>query len=149
MVIRQQNWLGQQRVDVQHLRALESSAAADMDVLAGQVMAGLGPLVTQGFDLIPLPNGSAATSLQINVANGTLLHPLASENGTLFLVAANRGPETLNAANPRVIGGFTASAVNFIGVDLRRPTSSSSSTGTPISRPRRKCRSRAPSTTSS
>ncbi len=40
MILRQQNWLGQQRVDAPHLRSLESSAAADFDVLAG-LIAGL------------------------------------------------------------------------------------------------------------
>lgn len=119
-VIRQQNWLGQQRIDVPHLRALESGAAADFDLLAGTILAGAGPLVVQGFALVPLAVGQPATSLQINVTGGALLHPLASEHGTIFTPASDRTLETLNAANARVSGSFTADTVNYVGVDLFR-----------------------------
>jgi hypothetical protein len=119
-VIRQENWLGQQRVDVPHLRAVESSICADFDVLAGQIMTGVKPVVVSGFDLIPLTAGSAAITLQVNVSRGAIIHPLAAEAGSIFSVAAGRVSETLNASNARVSGGFTASATNYIGLDLRR-----------------------------
>jgi hypothetical protein len=119
-VIRQANLLGQQRLDIPHLRAFESAMAADFDILAGQIMAGKNPLVVQGFNLILLPTGTAATSLQLQVAGSLIFHPQASESGTLFQVPATRAAETLNASNARVTGSFTASAINYIGLDLRR-----------------------------
>lgn len=122
---RQENWLGQQRVDVPHLRALESATAADFDVLAGQMLAGGSARVVKGFDLIPLSPGSAAITLQVHVAGARLLHPLAAESGSVFSVSTSRSAETLNASNSRVSGGFTASATNYIGVDLRRRADSS------------------------
>lgn len=124
-VERQANLLGQQRLDVPHIRAIESSIAGDFDLLAGRIMAGNNPLIVGGFKLISVAPGTPAISLQIQVAGSVILHPEASENGTIFAVPASRGPETLNAANPRVQGGFTASAVNYIGIDLRRSADSS------------------------
>ena len=119
MITRQQNWLGQQRVDVPHIRALESSAAADMDLLAGQILAGLKPRVVAGFTCSGTV-GQPATSVQVSVAGGALLHPTASDAGTIFSPAVGRVLETLNTTNPRVSGNFAAGAVNYVGVDLRR-----------------------------
>lgn len=119
-VIRQQNWLGQQRADVPHIRALESGVAADFDLLAGVILAGGSPYVVKGFALIPLAVGTAATSLQLQTAGGVMVHPLATDSGSIFSVPSTRALETLNAANSRVTGSFTAGAVNYIGVDLRR-----------------------------
>jgi hypothetical protein len=124
-VIRQANLLGQQRLDIPHLRAIESSVAADFDLLAGQIMAGKNPLVVQGFNLIGLPAGTPASQLQLQVAASVILHPEASESGTIFQVPAARAPETLNASNARVQGGFTANSVNYIGIDLRRTADAS------------------------
>lgn len=123
-VLRQLNLLGQMRIDVPHLRGIESAVAADFDLLAGQIMAGQVPLVLHGFSVIT-PTGGAATSLQIDVAGGVLIHPLASENGSIFFAPTNRAVETLNVANARLQGGFTSGAVNYIGLDLRRSADSS------------------------
>ena len=119
---RQQNWLGQQRVDIPHLRSLESAAAADFDLLAGRIICGSNPFIVNGFDLNqPLTRrGKAATAIQINVAGATVMHPTASETGTIFSVPADRAPEILNTANTRVLGGFAAGQINYIGLDLRR-----------------------------
>ena len=56
MIERQSNWLGQQRVDVPHLRAMESSVASDFDVLAG-IISGQDSYVIKGFQIAlqPLP----------------------------------------------------------------------------------------------
>lgn len=116
---RQQNWLGQQRVDVPHLRAVESGVAADFDLLAGQIMAGKAPLVVTGFYLIT--SGIAgAEQLQLKVANSILVHFEASESGSIFSVPPTRANETLTTTNARVSGSFTPSAINYIGIDLRR-----------------------------
>lgn len=120
-VLRQENWLGQQRVDIPHLRAIESSICADFDVLAGRILTNLTPVVISGFDAIPTGAvGQPASSLQINVANATVMHSLATESGTIFWVPSTRAIEVLNASNTRLKGSFTASATNYIGFDLVR-----------------------------
>jgi hypothetical protein len=120
-VLRQANILGQQRLDVPHLRAIESSISADFDLLAGSIMAGGSPLVVRGFDVITSGAiGNPASALQVNVANGIIMHPLASEHGTIFSVAADADAEVLSSTNPNVSGGFTAGQVNYVGLDLLR-----------------------------
>src|SRR5688572_11059469 len=119
-VIRQANLLGQQRLDIPHLRSLEAAVAGDFDLLAGEILAGMDPLVVTGFETIVASAGSPASSLLIRVAGSIILHPEASESGTIFKVPEDRAIETLNAANSRVPGSFTASSTNYVGVDLRR-----------------------------
>jgi hypothetical protein len=128
-VEREKNWLGQQRVDVPHLREVESAARYDMDVLAGQVVAGGRAMVASGFTptLSPTPIGQPATSLTLITAGGVLLHPLAAEAGTIHQVPSDRAPEVLSTSNARVSGSFTPSAVNYVGVDLRRSADDSTS----------------------
>lgn len=120
-VERQANILGQQRLDVPHLRAIESSIAADFDLLAGRILAGGQPLVVRGMALITANAvGNPATSLQLQTANSIIMHSLASEHGTIFAVAADQPVEVLNSTNPNVTGSFTAGQVNYVGLDLRR-----------------------------
>lgn len=118
-VIRQKNWLGQQRCDVVHLREIESGVAGDFDVLAGSIMAGRYPLVVTGFTLVT-SNIFQAEDLQIKVAGAALIHFHASTSGSIFQVPSDRANEILASTNARVSGGFTPSQVNYIGVDLRR-----------------------------
>jgi hypothetical protein len=120
-VIRQTNILGQQRLDVPHLRALESSIAADFDLLAGKVMAGDRPLVVRGFDIgTASAIGNPASTLQLNVAGSAIIHGTASEHGSIFSVPANQAVEVLNSTNTNVSGSFTAGQTNYVGLDLRR-----------------------------
>lgn len=123
-VIRQQNWLGQQRVDVDHLRAVESGVAGDMDLLAGTIIAGKAPLITSGFQIIAT-GVTLASALKIRTADSTLIHFLASESGSVFHVPADRADETLNSVNTRISGSFTTSAINYVGVDLVRSADTS------------------------
>ena len=126
--IRQQNFIAQQRLDVPHLRSIESAVARDFDILAGSVVAGNKALVVKGFSLVTAGAiGSPATALQMVVADGVLLHPLASESGTLYVVPSSTPNEVLSSANPVLIGGFSPSRVNYIGIDLRRLASASTS----------------------
>ena len=122
MIKRNFNFLGQARVDAPHLRSLESSLCNDFDVLAGRVMAGSMPLVITGFEIVSpaAAIGTSAATLQLNVANGVLFHPNASESGTVFSVAAGTPAETLSSTNSSVSGSFTPSATNYIGIDLIR-----------------------------
>lgn len=128
MIIRQGNWLGQQRVDAPHIRAMESSVAADFDVLAGQMLAGAQPLVLKGLNIITTGAvGAQASSLQVRVAGALLMHMGASEAGTIFSVPASHADESLSSTNPNVSGSFTASQTNYVGLDLRREADDSTS----------------------
>ena len=130
-VIRQVNWLSQQRVDVPDLRAIESAVAADFDVLGGQVIAGEEPLVIRGFTISTTGAfGNRADQLLLNVASGVLLHLGASESGTIFSVPATQAAEQLTATNSKVIGSFAAGQTNYIGIDLRRSADASTSDST-------------------
>jgi len=121
-VLRQFNWLGQERIDVPHLRSLESSIAADFDVLAGRAMAVSKPLVVRGFTISTAGAvGAAANNLTVIVADSILMNVNATESGSFFWVPASRAPEVLNATtNPVVTGSFTANQTNFVGVDIIR-----------------------------
>lgn len=128
-VIRQYNALGQARVDVPHIRGIEIAAAGDFDLLAGNILAGNQALVVSGFNILTTGAiGAAASSLTLNVQGGVLIHPLASESGSIFVSAADRTTESLSfSSNPRVTGSFTAGTTNFIGIDLKRLADSTTS----------------------
>jgi hypothetical protein len=118
---RQLNILGQQRIDAPHLRMLESAVAADFDALAGEVLAGGRALVVKGFALATSGmTGQLAQNLQVIVGGGVLIHPLATESGSVFTVPDAAANETLSVTNAKVEGSFTAGSVNYVGIDLRR-----------------------------
>lgn len=127
-VQRQGNWLGQQRIDVPHIRALESSICADFDVLGGLMLGGGSPLIVKGFN-IPMTGvvGSPATSIQIAVAGGLVIHYGASESGSVFWAPSTRANEILNSANANVSGSFTTSSTNYVGIDLIRTADTTTS----------------------
>lgn len=127
MVIRQSNWLGQERIDVPLLRAQESSVAGDFDVLVGNIMSGRQALIVSGFKLTNIGVGAPVTSIQCIVAGGSLINFNASESGSFFQVPSDRAPETISSGglNPNVTGSWTANATNFLGVDLIRSADSS------------------------
>ncbi len=119
-VQRQQNWLGQQRVDVQHARAIESGVAYDFDV-AGQLVAGRVPTVVSGFTFqLAGAVGNDAEDLTLQVAGSMLLHYFATESGSFFRVDDDRDDEVLGPTNPRVDGSFTPGTINYVGLDLVR-----------------------------
>lgn len=125
-VLRQPNFLGQQRLDVPHLRGLVSATAADFDLLAGRILAGEKPLVIKGFELVTAGAvGSPATDLQLLVADSIAVHYFASEHGSIFSVPADQPVEVLNSTNARLDGGFVAGQVNYLGLDLRREADAS------------------------
>lgn len=123
-VIRQANLLGQQRLDVPHVRAIESAVAGDFDVLAGQMLSGEQAVILNGFRLSTSTAGGAATDLKLQVAGGMMMHFNASESGTVFSVPADRADEELVSTNVKVIGSFTANQTNYIGIDFRRAADS-------------------------
>lgn len=122
-VRRQQNWLSQQRADLNHLRSVESAVANDFDELLGGFVTGAGnPYVLSGFELaITGAIGASASGLQLLVANGAIFHGASAEAGTFFLVPAGSPAEILNPTiNSKVNGSFTASSVNYIGIEYNR-----------------------------
>ena len=124
-VLRQSNFLGEQRIDVPHLRALESSIAADFDCLAGRIITGLRPMVVRGFGIIGGSAGALAKDLRLNSQDGAILHSTASEAGTIYHTPADRTTESLDAArNARVSGAFVP-GLNYVGLDLIRSPDSS------------------------
>jgi hypothetical protein len=123
-VIRQANLLGQQRLDVPHVRAIESAVAGDFDVLAGQMLSGEQAVILNGFRLSTSTAGGAATDLKLQVAGGMMMHFNASESGTVFSVPADKADEELTSTNVKVIGSFTANQTNYIGIDFRRAADS-------------------------
>ncbi|MDE1867985.1 MAG: hypothetical protein KGI08_09795, partial [Thaumarchaeota archaeon] len=121
MILRQQNWLGQMRVDIPSLRALESSVAGDFDVLAGKMLAGKEAIVINSFNIIVSGAiGKAASALTVNVQDGLLLHYLASESGTIFASSPTDTTQTLSSTNSAVSGDFISGQVNYVGLDLLR-----------------------------
>lgn len=117
------------RLDVPHFRMMDSAAVADFDLLAGTIVAGDSALVVKGFQILSpaAAVGSPATSLQLNVAGGTVLHSQASEHGTIYSVPTTASVETLSSTNPNVSGSFSANQPNFIGLDLRKSADSTTS----------------------
>jgi hypothetical protein len=112
------------REDVPDLRAIESAASADFDLLAKSFISGAGnPYVINGFsiNMASNPIGGASTNLQVVVANGALLHTTASQSGTFFLVPADAPNVILNAATvSNVYGSFVPSSFNYVGIDYYR-----------------------------
>lgn len=130
-VIRQGNWQSQQRVDVPDLRSVDSSIANDFDVLAGRILSGTMPEIITGFTITTTGAlGSQADALQLVTAGGLLMHYGASEAGTIFSVPSTQAAEVLAATNSNVLGSFTASTTNYVGLDLRRSADASTSDST-------------------
>jgi hypothetical protein len=125
-IIRRQNWLGQQRVDVPHLRSIESAIAADFDLLAGEIIANQSSYIVRGFEVIG-DVGDAAESLQLNVSASVAIHYNGTESGSIFSVPSGTAAETLNGTNAVIVGAFTPSQTNYIGIDLIRESDDTTS----------------------
>jgi hypothetical protein len=123
-VTRRVNQLSQMREEVSDLKAIESAASADFDLLAESFIAGAGnPYIINGFTInfASNPIGGASSNLQVVVANGALLHTTASQSGTFFLVPAGTPNVVLNAATTsNVFGSFVPSSFNYVGIDYYR-----------------------------
>lgn len=125
-VLRQLNILGQERVDVVQFRLIDSSIAADFDLLGGKILSGQNALIIKGFEVgTANVTGGPATNLQMNTASSILVNFNSSESGSIFSVPADRAVEQLSTTNPRLTGSFTANQTNYVGVDLRRTADSS------------------------
>lgn len=123
-IIRRVNQLSEMREEVSDLKAIESAASADFDLLAESLISGAGnPYIINGFaiNFASNPIGGASSNLQVVVANGALLHTTASQSGTFFLVPAGTPNVVLNAATTsNVYGSFVPSSFNYVGIDYYR-----------------------------
>jgi len=122
-VRRSQNWLNQQRVDVPHLRAVESAVRNDFDELIGAFAIGESKsYIIRGFELNMVGAiGSSATSLQMIVDGAALFHGASDESGTFFQVPEGTSNEVLSSTtNTKIDGSFTPSALNYVGIEFTR-----------------------------
>jgi hypothetical protein len=127
-MIRNFNFKNNQRLDISHLKMIESSVTNDLKVLTGNVISGNNPIIIKGFTVsVAGVIGNPATSLQMITAGSVMIHPLGSEEGGVFTVSSTQAPERLNVNNFRVIGSFTSGASNYIGIDLIRTVDTSTS----------------------
>jgi hypothetical protein len=127
-VRRSQNWLNQQRVDVPHLRSIESAVRNDFDELLSSMVIGEdASYIMRGFEINMIGAiGASASSLQMIVENSSLLHGKSAESGTFFQVASGVPNQTINSTtNTAVQGSFTPSALNYIGIEFSRAVDNS------------------------
>lgn len=115
------------RVDIPHLRSLESAVANDFDSVLRGLVTGIGkPYLMRGFDVV-IPSASIqATSLTIKVGDSAVLHSTASEAGTILTVPPGTQDEVLSDTNSRVIGSFQNGVANYVSLDYRRVTDEAS-----------------------
>lgn len=122
-VKRSQNWLNQQRVDVPHLRSIESAVRNDFDELIGSFAIGMNAsYVIRGFELNMVGAiGASASALQMIVENSALFHGKSAAAGTFYQIPTGAVNQTINSTtNPIVQGSFTPSALNYVGIELSR-----------------------------
>jgi hypothetical protein len=76
----------------------------------------------RGFNILMAGSiGGAASSLQLQVDPGALLHIDASQSGTVYQVPAGTSAQQLNAAtNTNVTGAFSPNSVNYVSIDYIR-----------------------------
>lgn len=122
-VRRRQIFRGSQRVDVPHLRSIESALSNDFDeLLKGWVTGEGNQYVIRGFEInMTGAIGSSASGLQVIVASSSVFNGPSKQSGTFYTVPSNALPEVLNSVtNSKVSGGFTPNAVNYVGLEYER-----------------------------
>lgn len=117
------NFLNQMRVDVPHMRSIESAVRSDFDELISSYVIGQeNSYIIRGFEINMVGAiGSSASSLQMLVANSAVFHGKSNESGTFFQILDGTPNQSLNATtNTKVQGSFTPSALNYVGLELVR-----------------------------
>ena len=122
-VQRRQNFASQERIDCPAMRSIESAVSSDFDTLFQSWVTGTSQgYVVRGFNIV-MTNaiGNAASSLQLQVDPGALMHIAASQSGTEYLVASGTPNQVLNSVtNTNVTGSFTPNSINYVTVDYTR-----------------------------
>lgn len=119
-VSRQLNVISQMRLDVPHIRLIESAVAGDFDTIVGRAIAGESGIVIRGFTIAGSV-GAAANTLSLVTADGIAVNLNASESGSFLWVEPSRAAELLDGATNGVVqGAFVPGAVNYVGIDFVR-----------------------------
>lgn len=122
-VRRRFNALSQERVEVSDVLSLESATSSDFDELIQSLISGTdSTFVIRGFSIsMSSAIGGAASSLNMIVDPGALLHSKASQSGSFYLVPSGTGPQQLNSATNTIVdGAFSPSSINYVGIDYER-----------------------------
>lgn len=115
---REFNWQGQQRVDIPHLRMVESAVRYDFDALAYS-MCGDNPYIINGFNFVGTALNVNASRLTIKTAGAKMFHHLATDSGAVFAVPTDRANETIApGVNTKVEGSWILNSYNYLGLDL-------------------------------
>jgi len=111
------------RIDIPHLRSIESAVSFDFDsLLRGMVTGADTPYILKGFN-VRIPNAAiSASNLQVDVSDSAILHSTASESGTIFTVPAGTQADQLSASNSKVVGSFQYGVANYVSLALIRTT---------------------------
>lgn len=111
------------RVDVPHLKAIESGANFDFTSLLQAFVGTNSPYILQGFTVNNAPSliGQNAQNMQINVASSIVWMP-SDPNGAFLNIPSTQANETLNSASSVVSGSFTANTINYVSVQFTRLT---------------------------
>jgi hypothetical protein len=120
---RRYNFLGQQRIDVNHLKSVESAVSNDFDELLKGLVTGEGQsYVVRGFELNMSGSiGSSANGLQLLVSNSCILHGNSEQSGTFYTIQSGSPSEILNSTtNTKVDGAFTPNTDNYVALELVR-----------------------------
>jgi hypothetical protein len=122
-VKRRNNFISQQRVDVPHLRSIESAVSNDFDELVKSFLTN-GPesYVVRGLEIsMPGSIGASASSLQLIVDNAACLIGTSTTSGTFLSIPSGTPSENLNSStNTKVIGSFTPNTTNYLSIDFLR-----------------------------
>jgi hypothetical protein len=122
---RSQRFLGSQRIDVPHLRSIESGVRNDFDELFKALVLDKS-YVIRGFNIIPNIGGSA-TGLNLVVANAAAIHVDSKTSGSVLVIPPTEPNQILNPViNKKIKGNFVPNAVNYIGIELKRKVDTTS-----------------------
>lgn len=111
------------RIDVPHLRSLESAVTADFDDLIRGVITGLDkPYVIRGFELNFAADNGSPSNIQLKMADSSVLHVSATEPGTILTLGKDEPLLELNPSSDKIIGSWSSNAVNYVALDYRRVT---------------------------
>lgn len=122
-VRRRANLIGQQRIDIPHLKSIESAVSNDFDeLLSGLVLGENQSYVVRGFKVnMSGAIGASASGLQLIVEDSSFLHGASNESGTFFSIPSGTAAEILNSTtNDKVEGSFGPTADNYIGIEFTR-----------------------------
>jgi hypothetical protein len=102
---------------------IESAASNDWDQYVQGVLTGTSQgYIVRGFEIL-MANaiGNSASNLQLQVDPGSLMHILASQSGTVYMIPPGTPPQQLNSAtNSNVTGSFSPNSINYISIDYIR-----------------------------